>query len=158
VKEVLTAGLLFAGVLAMAVASVGILRLPDLYMRMQAATKAGALGVACVMAGVAVHFEALGVSTRAGIVVVFVFLTAPIAAHLIARAAYVTGVPLSPGSVVDDLSGRYDLEQRRVRSLSADELSAPGVEPEVGPGVEPEVEPGVEPGPGPDADRPPTTR
>jgi multicomponent Na+:H+ antiporter subunit G len=81
------------GSLFMLLAAVGVLRLPDLFTRMQASTKSSTLGVACILLAVAVHFGRLGVTTQAVLVVAFFFLTTPVAAHMIARAAYVSGVP-----------------------------------------------------------------
>ncbi|TVQ62140.1 MAG: monovalent cation/H(+) antiporter subunit G [Phycisphaerales bacterium] len=89
-------------------AVVGILRMPDLYTRMQAATKAGTLGVACIILGVASHFGAAGVAVEALLIVAFLFLTTPIASHLIARAAYFVRVPIWENTWRDDLHGRYD--------------------------------------------------
>jgi multicomponent Na+:H+ antiporter subunit G len=77
--------------------------MPDLFMRMQAATKAATLGASCMLLAVAVHFGELGVFTRAMLVIAFVFATAPIAAHMIARAAYSVGTPLWEGTVADEL-------------------------------------------------------
>jgi multicomponent Na+:H+ antiporter subunit G len=50
----------------------------------------------------------IGVGARALATVFFVFLTAPVAAHMIGRAAYVVGVPLWNGTIVDELHGRYE--------------------------------------------------
>lgn len=83
-------------------AAVGIARMPDLYTRMQSATKAGTLGVACVVLGAAVHFRTAATTVEATLVIVFLFATAPIASHLIARAAYGVGVPLWKRTVRDD--------------------------------------------------------
>lgn len=76
------------------IAAVGTIRMPDLYMRMQSATKAGTLGVACVVIAAAIYFGTILVIVEAVLIVVFLFITAPVASHLIARAAYHTGVPL----------------------------------------------------------------
>jgi multicomponent Na+:H+ antiporter subunit G len=83
-----------------------VLRLPDFFMRLQAATKASTLGVGCLMLGVAVHFQDLSVTTRAVLLVAFFFLTAPVGAHVIARAAYAVGVPLWKGTITDELRDR----------------------------------------------------
>lgn len=88
--------------------AVGILRMPDVYIRLQVASKASSLGIALLMLGVAAHFGELDVTIRAVLVVVFLFLTAPVAAHVIGRAAYVTHTPLAPGSEPDELAGAYD--------------------------------------------------
>ncbi len=101
--EILVASLLLIGSLFMLLASVGVLRMPDVYMRLATSTKASTLGVACILTAVAVHFAQMGVGTRAIAAVVFIFLTAPIAAHMIGRAAYVVGVPMWNRAVVDEL-------------------------------------------------------
>ena len=103
--------------------AIGILRMPDVYIRLQVASKASSLGVALLMLGVAVHFGELGVTVRALLVVVFVFLTAPVAAHVIGRAAYLTGVPFVAGTDPDDLAGAYDRASGRLMS-PAERLAA----------------------------------
>lgn len=98
--------LLVAGAFFMLLAGLGVLRLPDLFMRLQAATKASTLGVACLMLGVAVHFHDPAVTARAVLVIAFFFLTAPVGAHVIARAAYAVGAPLWKGTIADELRHR----------------------------------------------------
>ncbi len=103
--DILTAALVLVGAGFGLLASIGLARMPDLYMRMQSATKAGTLGVACAVLGVGVHFGDAATVVEAVLVILFLFATAPIASHLIARAAYSEGVPLWTGSVRDDLAG-----------------------------------------------------
>ncbi len=88
--------------------AVGILRMPDVYIRLQVASKASSLGIALLMVGVAAHFDDLSVTVRALLVVIFLFLTAPVAAHVIGRAAYLTGAPLAAATDPDELAGAYD--------------------------------------------------
>ena len=108
----------------MLVAAVGVLRMPDLLMRMHAATKAGTLGAGLLLGAVAAYYEQLGVTMRAGATIVFLLLTAPVAAHMIGRAAYVVGIELWEGTLLDELRGRYgDLRSRpdgRVGQRSAE--------------------------------------
>jgi multicomponent Na+:H+ antiporter subunit G len=92
----------------MLLAAVGIVRLPDLFTRMHAATKPATLGTALTMLAVAVHFGELGVTTRALLVVVFFVITAPVGAHMIGRAAYLAGVPLWEGTILDERRHRGD--------------------------------------------------
>lgn len=73
------------------VAAVGLLRLDDLYMRMHAASKAGTLGSGVLLIALAVFSRETDVVLRAVAAVVFLLLTAPLAAHLLARAAYTVG-------------------------------------------------------------------
>ncbi len=85
-------------------AAVGVLRMPDIYIRMHASTKAGTLGSGLILLAVAVHFSEFGAGTRALAAIAFLLFTAPVSAHMIAKAAYRTGVPLWSRSVVDDLA------------------------------------------------------
>jgi multicomponent Na+:H+ antiporter subunit G len=101
--DAIIAALMFTGSFFSLVASVGLLRMPDLFMRLSATTKAATLGIALVLAAVAVHFDHPGVTGLVVAITVFVILTAPVAAHMIARAAYFNRVPLWRGSIYDDL-------------------------------------------------------
>lgn len=103
VTEVASSLLLVVGGAFMLLAGIGIVRMPDLFMRMQAATKAATLGSGCMLLAVAVHFGEMAITTRAIMVIAFVFLTAPVAAHVIARASYSVGVPLWDGTQCDEL-------------------------------------------------------
>jgi multicomponent Na+:H+ antiporter subunit G len=96
------------GTVFMLLAGVGILRMPDLFLRMSATTKAATLGVSFFLLALAVYFGSLGTTSRALATIIFVLLTAPVAAHMIGRAAYLGDIPLCEETVVDDLSGRYD--------------------------------------------------
>ncbi|ABC44503.1 multicomponent Na+:H+ antiporter subunit G [Salinibacter ruber] len=97
--------LMTTGTLFVFVAGLGVLRLPDVYMRLHASTKAGTLGVALNAAGLVVFHPDLGIFTRAFALVLFLLLTAPVAAHMIGRASYFAreemGVSIWDGTVVD---------------------------------------------------------
>lgn len=84
-------------------AAIGIIRMPDLYTRMHAATKAGTFGGGMVFLAVAIGFADGAVALRSVIGILFVALTTPVAAHLLARAAYLAGY--SPDSItkINDL-------------------------------------------------------
>jgi CPA2 family monovalent cation:H+ antiporter-2 len=112
--EALSSGLMITGAAFALLAGTGVLRMPDLFMRMQAATKASTLGIGCIALAVAVHFGELGIATRAVATIIFVFLTAPVAAHMIARASYFVGVPLWEGTIIDELRGHYDRRTHRL--------------------------------------------
>ncbi|MCM3113497.1 monovalent cation/H(+) antiporter subunit G [Lederbergia lenta] len=88
------------------VAAFGVLKLPDVYTRNHAASKSTTLGVLLTLLGTLIYFYATDGEFNARIVlgIVFIFITAPVAGHLISRAAYHTGVELSERSVQDDLS------------------------------------------------------
>ena len=103
-----TSALLLVGALFAFSASVGMLRLPDLYSRMHAASKAGTVGSGLMLLALAVHADDIGIATRCIAGVVFFLLTAPISAHLLAKAAYSVGYRLSPLSVHDDMQPESD--------------------------------------------------
>jgi len=96
--------LLVLGALFMLLAAVGLVRLPDLYLRMSATSKAATLGASLVLLGAAVHFGTAAVAGRAVVIVVFLFLTAPVAAHTIGRAGYRRKSPLWKGTIADELA------------------------------------------------------
>lgn len=112
--------LLATGTTFTLIAAIGLLRMPDVYMRLQVSTKGATLGVGSLLLAVPVFFTDFEVAVRAMLIVLFVFLTTPISGHMIARAAYIVGVPLWEGSVVDELKGRYDPETHELASPEAD--------------------------------------
>ena len=79
----------------------GLVRLPDVYTRLQAATKCVTLGTCSILFGtfLIVGFTAAGM--KALLCIVFLVLTAPVSAHAVARGAHRAGIKLAPGSVVD---------------------------------------------------------
>lgn len=119
--EVLPALFFLAGASFMFIAALGILRFPDLFTRMHAASKAGSLGLGCILVGVALSIPSAVVIVKCLLVLLFIFLTAPIAAHMIGRAAYLLKVPFWKGTVANELQGRYSEDRKTLRSGSADE-------------------------------------
>ncbi|HET9529552.1 MAG TPA: monovalent cation/H(+) antiporter subunit G [Blastocatellia bacterium] len=119
-SEAVTVALMIIGALFLLLAGVGVIRMPDLFMRMQAATKASTLGVGCTLVAVMVYFGSFGVAIRALLVIAFLLLTAPVAAHMIGRAAYFVGVPLWEGTIRDELRGRYDAGTHTLAGHSRD--------------------------------------
>ncbi|BAM02814.1 monovalent cation/H(+) antiporter subunit G [Phycisphaera mikurensis] len=91
------------GVALCLLAGVGILRMPDVYTRMQASTKAGTLGIGLIMVSVALHFRDAVTGLQAALVIAFLFLTAPVASHLISRAAHALGASMWDRSVIDEM-------------------------------------------------------
>lgn len=114
--ELITALLMAVGVFFVVVSSVGLVRLPDLYTRVHAAGKAGTLGIVGVLLGVGVYYiTTLPIVIKLVAVIAFFFLTAPVAAHMLDRAAFLTGVKPMEGTSPNDLEGRYDHKTRRLR-------------------------------------------
>lgn len=107
-SEILQAVLMLVGSLFILIASIGILRMPDLFMRLQVTSKASVFGVTCILLVVALHFVDTVVTIRVGVIIAFLVLTIPVATHMLARAGYATGVALSEETVVNELAGHYD--------------------------------------------------
>jgi multicomponent Na+:H+ antiporter subunit G len=108
VSDVLSDVLLLVGAAFLLLAALGVLRMPDLFTRMQPATKAATLGISCTLGAAALHFGDPVIALRVLATIVFFFLTAPVTAHLIGRASYFVGVPLWEHTVADELRGRYN--------------------------------------------------
>lgn len=94
IREILVSIFLLAGGLLSLAAAVGVIRLPDLFTRMHAATKTGTVGVSAITIAMMIHFSEVTVTSRGILVIAFFLLTAPVAAHMIGRAAYRSGVQL----------------------------------------------------------------
>lgn len=83
--------LLCVGTLFILTASLGVLRMPDLYTRMHAATKAGTVGVASLLLALAIAIPDITVMSRTLGTMLFIFLTAPVAAHLLGKSMRQSG-------------------------------------------------------------------
>lgn len=92
----------------MFVSAIGIIRLPDFYLRMSAITKAATLGLFLLLIGLALYFNILGLTIKSVIIIILVLLTNPVGAHAIARAAYMNGTKLWEGNIIDELKEMTD--------------------------------------------------
>lgn len=79
----------------------GLVRLPDLYNRLQAATKCVTLGTCSILFGVFLFMGFTAAGFKSLLCIVFLVLTSPVAAHAIARGAHRAGVRLCDESVID---------------------------------------------------------
>ena len=93
--------LIGVGVLFDVFGTFGLVRLPDVYNRLQAATKCVTLGTCFILLGVAVSGGSVPFAVKALLCAVFVLLTSPVGAHALARGAHLGGVKLWEQSVVD---------------------------------------------------------
>ena len=101
-SEVVTAIMWLAGAVFTLLAAVGVLRMPDVFTRMQASTKASTLGLGCLLIGAGIQMGDFGTFIRVASIAAFVLLTTPVAGHVIARASYLSNVPLWSGTVLDE--------------------------------------------------------
>ena len=86
------------------VGCLGLLRLPDVYSRMQAATKCVALGTLLIVAGAVLTAGTASALAKGALCLIFLVLTAPTGSHALARAAHRSGTPLWEGSLLDQLA------------------------------------------------------
>jgi len=93
--------LISIGVFFDIVGAIGLIRLPDVYNRLQAATKCVTLGTCLILIGVLVHSGWTAIGVKALLAAVFVLWTSPTGSHALARGAHKAGVPLWRGTVVD---------------------------------------------------------
>ncbi len=101
--------LITVGILFDIFGCIGLVRFPDVYNRLQAATKCVTLGTILLLAGVAVIDGFSATSAKAIICAVFILVTSPTAAHAIAKGAHASGVKLYKDSVVDKYAEEKNL-------------------------------------------------
>jgi multicomponent Na+:H+ antiporter subunit G len=92
-------------------AALGLIRFPDLYTRMHAASKAGTVGSGLLLFAASLHSLDLAIFVRALAAFVFFMLTAPISAHLLAKAAHQAGYRMSKLSVIDQLPQKEEAQR-----------------------------------------------
>ena len=105
VIEVIVAVFILIGTFFSFLSAIGLIRLPDVYTRSHAASKSTTLGVLCTLFGTFLYFLVSDsyISIRLILGIFFVFLTAPVSAHMISRSAYRSNVKLADVNVQDDL-------------------------------------------------------
>ncbi len=87
VTDIVVGALLVIGTFFMVVASIGIMRMPDVFLRLSATTKAATLGLLCMLGAAAIFFGDTAIALRTLAIALFLIFTTPIAAHMIGRAA-----------------------------------------------------------------------
>jgi multicomponent Na+:H+ antiporter subunit G len=107
--DIVTAILWLAGSAFALLAAVGVLRMPDVFTRMQASTKASTLGLGCLLLGAALQLGDMAAFIRVVSIGSFVLLTTPVSGLIIAPASYIADVPLWKGTVLDER--KRDLER-----------------------------------------------
>jgi multicomponent Na+:H+ antiporter subunit G len=115
--EIITGSLIILGGFFAVIGAIGLVRLPDVLLRMHASTKIGTLACGMIMVCCAVVFGTSDIIIRAIAVVLFLLLTAPIGAHMIGRSVVSTGVPLWKND---------GIEQSELDAALHQEHSAPG--------------------------------
>ena len=109
-NDVFTASLWIAGSAFALLAALGVMRMPDVFTRMQASTKASTLGLGFLLIGAALQLGDFASFIRVVSIGAFILLTTPVAGHVIARASYLTHVPLWDGTVLDERRSDSDAD------------------------------------------------
>ena len=99
--------LVVIGILFNICGCIGLVRFPDVYNRLQAATKCVMLGTVLLLVGVALVSGGGPTAAKAGVCAVFILVTSPTAAHAIAKGAYASGVGLWERTVVDKYAEQF---------------------------------------------------
>jgi multicomponent Na+:H+ antiporter subunit G len=110
IQDILSAVFILAGSIFMLIASIGMIRFPDFYIRNSASTKAVVLGVLLILLGVGIHYNDPIVFIDIFAILLFIFLIAPLAAHIVSRAAVITQVKFWEKTKLDELR-EYEKEQ-----------------------------------------------
>ncbi|MDG4796550.1 monovalent cation/H(+) antiporter subunit G [Micromonospora sp. WMMD1082] len=106
IRSVAASALLLLGTALIAISAVGLIRLPDVYNRMNSVAKAASLGVSCVLLGVFLLIPGWRTAVVVLVAVGLQLFTAPVGAYALGRAAYRAGAPLAPITRYDELGGR----------------------------------------------------
>jgi multicomponent Na+:H+ antiporter subunit G len=100
--EVISSILLLLGAVLLLIASIGVLRLPDLYTRMQAATKSSAMGLMLILTALCVYYFNLILLVKSILILIFIFATFPIASHMISGVGHMLNIKKWEKTVMDD--------------------------------------------------------
>jgi multicomponent Na+:H+ antiporter subunit G len=95
----------------------GLVRLPDVYNRLQAATKCVTMGTCSILFGTFLMVGFVAAGMKALLCIMFLALTAPVAAHALARAAHRSGVPLWSDSVIDRYAQDQSEQEKEMSAL-----------------------------------------
>jgi multicomponent Na+:H+ antiporter subunit G len=114
--DVIIIGLSSLGAIFILLAAIGVVKMPDLYLRISVTTKAATLGIGLMLISAAVYFQEAPITARVLAIILFMLLTAPVGAHMIGRASYFTGIKMWNKSKIDDLEGKYDPKTHKLKS------------------------------------------
>lgn len=109
-SETLSIIIIAVGILFNFFGCIGLLRLPDVYNRLQAATKCATLGTCSILLGLFIRYGWVDIGVKSLVAIPILFLTSTVAAHALVRGAYRFGIKLWKGSIKDDYATVKDEE------------------------------------------------
>jgi len=121
-SEIFVAIFSLSGAIFILLAAIGLIRMPDAYLRISVTTKAATLGIGLLLIAAAIHFKDFSITSRVLAIILFILLTAPISGHLIGRASYFSGVKLWKDSIMDDMAGKYSKATQELKSENVEKL------------------------------------
>jgi multicomponent Na+:H+ antiporter subunit G len=116
IVDIVVGILSFFGTIFVFLAAVGMVRMPDTYLRISVTTKAATLGIGLLLIAGAIYSYDLAITAKVMAIILFILLTAPVSAHLIGRTSYFAGVKLWKDSIMDDMEGKYDKNTQELSS------------------------------------------
>lgn len=123
--DIIVGILAFLGTIFVFLAAVGMVRMPDTYLRISVTTKAATLGIGLLLIAGAIYSNELAITAKILAIILFLLLTAPVSAHLIGRTSYFSGVKLWKNSVLDEMEGKYDSASEELKSGFEDDPEKP---------------------------------
>lgn len=114
--DILVSIFALAGAIFILIATVGMVKMPDTYLRISVSTIASTLGVGLILISTMLFFRETIVNIKAIAMIVFILMTSPVSAHLIARSSYLMNVKLWKKSIIDEIEGKFDEETQTFNS------------------------------------------
>ncbi len=121
ISQYITLICIWIGIAFIGIAAVGIIRMPDVYTRMSAVTKAVALGVGFILIGVVFHFNDTTVLVKATVIFVFLVFSLSVSAHVIGLAAYEDRTPMTDKTFLDELKDSVGMRKAPKQVVDPDE-------------------------------------
>jgi multicomponent Na+:H+ antiporter subunit G len=110
--DIISSILIFSGVFFFTVGVIGLLRLPDVYTRLHATTKCDTLGAGLILLGLALQGN-IFISLKLLLIILLMWVANPTAAHVIAKAAYTSGIPMDEQSFEMDVSSTKGMVEKK---------------------------------------------
>ncbi|MCC9135316.1 monovalent cation/H(+) antiporter subunit G [Pontibacter silvestris] len=134
IREIISCVLILTGVLFMLISTLGLLRLPDFYIRMSAITKGTTLGLGLILSGMGIYFNQPDILLKVLAIIVFSFITAPVAAHVVGRTAVQNKIPFWDRTKTKELNeyleqenlGEHVNRDKYIEDLKKKKKNAPG--------------------------------
>lgn len=105
-----------AGAFFSLLAAIGVIRFPDVYTRMHAATKAPAFGILLFLIAAVIFFADFYTTAISLMIVIFIFFTAPVASHIISRVAHLLNTEIWSETSIDELAQDTDISRKNLPS------------------------------------------